>query len=76
MTDEPHGERAVTHARIGNLLYDLRGTVDALIRLRNHSIGAPLVAGEEEELTAIRNNLDFLLSDILASRAPRLVRHG
>lgn len=76
MSDEPKGERAVTHARIGNLLYDLRGTVEDIMALRLHPEGAPLVADEEAELTAIKTSLDFLLSDILAGKKPRLVRHG
>ncbi|MGM4997816.1 hypothetical protein AB8A05_04060 [Tardiphaga sp. 538_B7_N1_4] len=76
MSDAPQGERAVTHARIGNLLYDLRGTVDDLIALRQHPEGAPLVADEEAEICAIKDNLTFLLSDILLSRKLRVVSNG
>lgn len=77
-TDAPQGERAITHARIGNLLHDLRTTVDDIIALRNKPLGAPLVQDEEAELTAIRDNLNWLLSDILmgreAARKLRIVR--
>jgi hypothetical protein len=68
----PKGERAVTHARIGNLVHDLHSTADDLIALRN-GVGAPLVAGEEAGLTAARDKLNFLLSDILESRKLRIV---
>ena len=73
-SDAPQGERAITHARIGNLLHDLRETLDDLIRLRLHSVGAPLIADEEAELIAIKTSLDFLLTDILAARKLRIVR--
>jgi len=72
--DEPRGERAITQARIGNLLHDFRSTIDELIRLRLHPVGAPFIADEEAELMAIKTSLDFLLSDILAARKLRIVR--
>jgi hypothetical protein len=70
--DAPRLARDVTHARIGNLLFDLREVVNDLIALRLHPVGYPLVADEEGELMAIKNSLDFLLSDIRETRATKI----
>jgi hypothetical protein len=73
--DAPKLARDVTHARIGNLLFDMREVVNDLIALRLNPVGNPLVADEEGELTAIKNSLDWLLSDIRESRPKvRLVK--
>lgn len=69
--DAPKLARDVTHARIGNLLFDLREVVNDLIALRLHPVGYPLVADEEGELMAIKNSLDFLLSDIREARVAK-----
>lgn len=79
--DAPKLARDVTHARIGNLLYDLRGTLNDLIALRVNPVGFPLVQDEEGELLAIKNSLDFLLSDIRETRVKqartfRVVQNG
>lgn len=74
MSDEPKLPREITHARVGNLLYDMRETINDLISLRLNPIGSPLIADEEGELMAIKNSLDWLLSDIRESRKVRLVR--
>lgn len=74
MSDEPKLPREITHARIGNLLFDMRETINDLIALRLNPIGYPLVAEEEGELFAIKNSLDWLLSDIRESRKVRLVK--
>jgi hypothetical protein len=71
----PKLARDVTHARIGNLLHDMRETVNDLIALRVNPIGSPLIQDEEGELMAIKNSLDWLLSDIRESRPKvRLVK--
>lgn len=73
--DAPKLARDVTHARIGNLLHDMREVVDDIIALRLNPVGYPLVADEEGELMAIKNSLDWLLSDIRESRPKvRLVK--
>ena len=73
--DAPKLARDVTHARIGNLLFDMREVVNDLIALRLNPVGNPLVADEEGELMAIKNSLDWLLSDIRESRPKvRLVK--
>lgn len=66
--DAPKLARDVTHARIGNLLHDMREVVNDIIALRLNPVGYPLVADEEGELMAIKNSLDWLLSDIRESR--------
>ncbi len=71
--DEPLGKRAITHARIGNLLFDLREDVNDLVGLYNDANGRSLVAEDEAEITAIRNSINWLLSDILESRRLRAV---
>ncbi len=70
---EPIGKRPITHARIGNLLWDMQEKVNDLIALYNDADGRSLVAEDEAEITAIRNNINWLLSDILLSRRPRAV---
>lgn len=73
----PKLARDVTHARIGNLLFDLRETVNDIISLRLNPVGNPLVQDEEGELMAIKNSLDWLLSDIRESRPKvRIARNG
>ena len=75
--DTPKLARDVTHARIGNLLHDLRETVNDIIALRLNPVGYPLVQDEEGELMAIKNSLDWLLSDIRESRPKfKVVRHA
>lgn len=79
--DAPKLARDVTHARIGNLLFDLREVVNDLISLRLNPVGSPLIQDEEGELIAIKGSLDFLLSDIRESRIQqsrniRLVQNG
>lgn len=71
----PKLARDVTHARIGNLLHDMRETISDLIALRLNPVGSPLIEDEEGELMAIKNSLDWLLSDIRESRPKvRLVK--
>lgn len=70
---EPIGRRAITHARVGNLLYDLRERTNDLIALYNEADGRSLVTDDEAEITAIRNSINWLLSDILESRRLRAV---
>lgn len=79
--DAPKLARDVTHARVGNLLFDLREVVNDLIKIRLSPVGSPLVADEEGELIAIKSSLDFLLSDIqeariAAARKLRVVSNG
>jgi hypothetical protein len=64
----PKLARDITHARIGNLLHDMRETINDLIALRVNPVGSPLIQDEEGELMAIKNSLDWLLSDIRESR--------
>jgi hypothetical protein len=64
--------RETTHANVGALLYGLRDTVDQLIAIRVHEHG-PLLDGEFEELMAVKQNLEFLLSDIYLSRRAKVV---
>lgn len=71
--DKPLGKRAITHARIGNLLFDLREDVNDLVGLYNDANGRSLVADDEAEIAAIRNSINWLLSDILESRKLRAV---
>ena len=59
--------RETTHAHVGSLLFGLRDTVEQLIAIRVREFG-PLLDGEYDELVEIKNNLDFLLSDIKESR--------
>ena len=56
-----------THANIGALLFGLRDAVEQLIAIRVREFG-PLLDGEEQELTAINQSLQWLLSDIQAMR--------
>ena len=70
---QPVGRRAITHARIGNLLHDMREDVDDLVKLYNDTEGRSLVTQDEAEITAIRNSINWLLSDILESRKLRAV---
>ena len=70
---QPAGRRAITHARIGNLLYDIREDVNDLVKLYNDAEGRSLVTQDEAEITAIRNSINWLLSDILESRKLRAV---
>lgn len=65
--DAPRLARDITHARIGNLLHDMRETINDLIALRVNPVGSPLIQDEEVELMAIKNSLDWLLSDIRES---------
>lgn len=82
--DAPKLARDVTHARIGNLLHDAREVINDLIALRLNPVGCPLIENEEGEIMAIRNSLNWLLSDIKlandarAASTPqiRIVRHG
>lgn len=80
MTDEddaPKLARDVTHARIGNLLFDLREVVNDIISLRLNPVGSLLIQDEEGELMAIKNSLDWLLSDIRESRPNlKIVKNG
>lgn len=69
--DAPKLARDITHARVGNLLFDMRETINDMIALRLNPAGYQLVADEEGELMAIKNSLDWLLSDIRESR-PKL----
>jgi len=72
--DAPKLARDITHATVGTLLFGLRETIDQLIAIRVREFG-PLLQDEEGELMAIKNSLDWLLSDIRESRPkPRLVR--
>lgn len=71
--DEPKGKRPITHARIGNLLFDIRESVNDLAALYNDADGRSLVTQDEAEITAIRNSINWLLSDILESRKLRAV---
>jgi hypothetical protein len=57
----------VAHAQIGQILFGLRETVNDLIAIRVREFG-PLLENEEGELFAIKNSLDWLLSDIRESR--------
>jgi hypothetical protein len=65
--DAPQLAKDMTHASIGNLLFSLRDTVNDLISIRVREFG-PLLENEEGELLAIKNSLDWLLSDIRESR--------
>jgi hypothetical protein len=79
MTDEdaPKLAREITHARIGNLLFDMREVVNDLIALRLNPVGSPLIQDEEGELMAIKNSLDWLLSDIRESRPKlKVIKNG
>ena len=69
---QPAGRRAITHARIGNLLHDIREDVNDLVKLYNDADGRSLVTQDEAEITAIRNSINWLLSDILESRKLRV----
>lgn len=71
--DEPKGRRPITHARIGCLLHDMREDVEDLVKLYNDADGRTLVTQDEAEITAIRNSINWLLSDILESRKLRAV---
>jgi hypothetical protein len=62
-----------THANVGALLYGLRDTVDQLIAIRVRDHGS-LLDGEFAEIMAIKQNLDFLLSDIQANL--KVAAHG
>ena len=76
-TDAPKLARDVTHARIGNLLFDMRETINDLIALRLNPVGSPLIQDEEDELMAIKNSLDWLLSDIRESRPKfKVIKNG
>lgn len=66
--DAPKLARDVAQAQIGYLLFGLRETVNELIKLRVGQDTSDLIADEEGELMAIKQSLDFLLSDIRESR--------
>lgn len=70
MTDDdaPRLARDVTHAQVGFHLFALRGCIDELISIRVRSGFGELLEDEEGELMAIRQSLEFLLSDIRESR--------
>lgn len=66
--DAPTLARDIIHASIGMHLQSMRGTIDELIRVRLDRDFSDLLDGEEGELMAIRQSLEFLLSDIRESR--------
>jgi len=70
--DAPRLAKDITHATVGILLFGLRETIDQLIAIRVREFG-PLLQDEEGELMAIKNSLDWLLSDIRESR-PKPIR--
>ena len=73
MTDDdaPRLARDVIQASIGMHLYSMRGTIDDLIKIRLDRDFSELLDDEEGELMAIRQSLEFLLSDIRESRVAK-----
>jgi hypothetical protein len=57
--------RERVHADVGKLLYCMRDTVEQLIAIRVREHG-PVLDGEEAELMAIYQSMQWLLSDIQA----------
>lgn len=79
-TDAPTLARDVTHAAIGMHLFAMRSTIDQLIAIRTREFGA-LLEDEEGELMALRQSLEWLLSDIRKTRVKqsrnlKVVRNG
>ena len=75
--DAPRLAKDITCATVGMLVFGLRETIDQLIAIRVREFG-PLLVDEEGELMAIKNSLDWLLSDIRESRPKpiRIVHRG
>lgn len=66
--DAPKLARDVIHANIGMHLFSMRRSIDDLIKIRLDREYGPLLEAEEGELMALRQSLEFLLSDIRESR--------
>lgn len=62
---EPHTPREITHARVGNLAYDLRETIADLSKLRLDPVGAPFVAMELATIMECKTALDVLASNLV-----------
>lgn len=75
LLDEPTCERAITHARVGNLAHDLREVIKDLSRMRLDPVGAPFIAMEIDVLLECNEALSVLASSVLVpdERKIRLV---
>lgn len=68
--DDPYAPKLAKEVVINTVamhLFAMRGIIDDLIRIRCHEFGS-LLDEEEGELMAIRQSLEFLLTDIRESR--------